>query len=129
VPSGKKVHTTGLAGSHGVAVAPHIVGPIDNSALRREGRLNAHGHRGAYRRPGELVIPHPLQLDGPAGQRTRDQGGVERDIVSAVVTVTAGPRYMNHVHVSAAHAQHLGEIAPQWKRALGMATTQSYGRP
>ena len=72
VPKRQKVHTAGLAGSHGVAVAPHIVGPIDNPALRRGPPQGASPSR-AYRRPGELVIAHPLQLDGPARHRARDR--------------------------------------------------------
>ena len=72
-------------GARGVAVAPDRVAPGADLARAIEVGLDLDGHRGAERRPGELVRARPLQAQRAAGHRAREQRGVEGNVVGAVV--------------------------------------------
>ena len=51
--------------------------------------LGSHRHRRAVGLPGELVVAHPLHAHRAARHGARQQRGVERDVVGAVVAVAA----------------------------------------
>ena len=120
IPSRKQVDAAGLTRSHRVTIAPQVIRPVDNAALRRKRRLDLRRHGRSERGPRKFVVAHPLELDRPAWHGARNQGGVQGDVVRSVVTVAPGARRMDHVDLGVLHPQHLGEIAPQWKHPLGV---------
>ncbi len=118
VPGGKKIHAAGLTRPHRVTVAPNIVRPIYDFSVGRERRLDPHRHSRTERRPGELVVPHPLKLDGRACDGTGHQSRVQGHVVGTVVAVASGSGHVNDIDLSVRHSQHFGQISPQGKRAL-----------
>ena len=120
VPGREKIDPAGLPRPHRMAVAPDVVGPVDDLAVGSERCLDLHRHSRTEGRPGELVVPHPLQLDRHARNGTRDKRCVQRDIVRAIVPVASGAGHMDDVDLGILHAQHLGQIAPQGIRTLGV---------
>ena len=102
-------------------MAPQLVFPVDDPAAVVECRLHAERHRRAVGFPGEFVLAHPLQLDRAAAGGARDQGGVERDIVGAVVPVAARTLAMADRDAGFRHPQRLGQVATQREHALGVA--------
>ncbi len=120
VPGREQIDPAGLPRPHRMAVAPDVIGPVGDLAVGSERCLDLHRHSRTERRPGELVVPHPLQLDRHARNGTRDKRCVQRDIVRAIVPVASGAGHMDDVDLAILHAQHLGQIAPQGKRTLGV---------
>ena len=90
LPGGEQRRRLGTAGPRYVPVAPDVVPPADDLALRVEIGFQVDGLRGAERRPGQLVLARPLQAHGPALHRARQQRGLQPHIVGAVLAVAAG---------------------------------------
>ena len=108
------------AGPGAVPVPPDLVPPEqDVPGLVHLGG-DADQGRGAERRPAEFVGPAPDDLDGPPGYGHGEQGGVQGDIVGAVVPVAAGARYMGHRDVVFGDAEGAGEFGAQRVDALGV---------
>src|ERR1700736_919341 len=78
------------ARSRGMTVAPNAVAPVDDLVLRVEIRLDLDGHRRAEWCMRHFVFARPLHADRPAAGRPGQQNRVERDVVSGIVSVTAG---------------------------------------
>ena len=108
------------AGPGRVPVPPYLVPPgQDVPGLVHLGGEAHHG-RGAERRPAEFVGPAPDDLDGPPGYGHGEQGGVQGDVVGAVVPVAAGARHVGHRDVVFGEAEGAGEFGAQRVDALGV---------
>ncbi|EEF26440.1 conserved hypothetical protein [Ricinus communis] len=118
MPGSEQIDAAGLAGTRRVRVAPHVVLPVCDAALRRQRGPDAHRHRGTDRRPREFVVAHPLQLHGTARDGTCEQRRIERHVVRAVVAIAARTRHMHHIDGIDRHAEHRRKIAAQRIRAL-----------
>ena len=119
VPCGEQVYSRRrIAGAHAVRVAPHIVLPVDDVAGGIQSGGQPHRHRRAVGLPGELVVAHPLQLDGPFPGGARDQRRVERDIVGAVLAVAARAFAMTDDDVGGRERQRLREVRAQREHPL-----------
>ena len=94
-----------LAGARAraVTVAPELMGPFDDPPAGIERRAHPHHHSGAVWLPLEFVFPHPLHANRSSGHRAREQRGIERHIVGAVVTVAPGAFGMRHDDVVFGH--------------------------
>src|SRR5882757_10083036 len=73
-----------------MAVAPDRVAPIDNFASGIEIGLDLNRHGGTKGRIRHLVFARPLHAHRPATGGPGEQHGVERDVVSRVMSVAAG---------------------------------------
>ena len=103
-----------------VAVAPDLDRPVDDIAGVVEGGMHVGGHRRAVGFPRELVVAHPLHLHRAAAGRARQQHRVERDVVGAVVAVTARAFAVMDDDFFKVHLQHGGEVVAQLIHALAV---------
>src|SRR5258706_7450462 len=71
VPGRRERWTLRASGSAAVPVAPKLVLPIDDVALRVECRAQAQGHGRTARSPSEFVVAHPLDLHRAPAYRSR----------------------------------------------------------
>src|SRR5208282_2099387 len=110
IPARQKIVALGLARPRAVGIAPYLVLPSDDAPLGGETGAKLHGHGGAIRLPGELVVAHPLQPDRPAGQRTREQSRIEGRVVGTIVPVAARALRVGDADGALGHAERLGEI-------------------
>src|SRR5258706_7373257 len=99
-PSSEKIHAAGLTRPHRMAVAPKIVRPIYDLSVGCERPLDPHSHPWAERLPGELIIPHPLKLDGGAGDGAGHQRRVQGHVVRTVVAVAPRSRGMDDIDLT-----------------------------
>ncbi len=113
-------HRSGAARPHRMGVAPDLEIPVGDGAVAIERRLQLRHHRRPERLPGVLLLAHPLHAHGHAGQFARDQRGVGRGIVGAVMAVTAGAFDMDAANARRRHAQHLGDALAVGIDALGV---------
>ena len=120
IPGGEHVRARGRLRPRRMRVAPHVVVPVDDAAFGIERGLRLHRHRGTERLPGELVVAHPLQPHRFARHRAREQRGVERDVVGAVVAVAAGAFGVDAADLRRRHLQRLHQLAAQREHALRM---------
>ena len=118
IPRGEKVHAAGLTRPHRMTVAPDIVRPVYDPSVGGERRFDPRRHSGAERCPGELVISHPLKLDGRACDGAGHQSRIQGHVVRAVVAVASCSGGVNDIDLTIIHSQHLGQISSQGKRAL-----------
>src|SRR5439155_17223582 len=72
----------------------------------------------AVRLPRELVVAHPLELDGPRPGRLRDERRVERHVVRAVVTVATGSLRVDASDIVWFHLEDLRQLGAQEEHAL-----------
>ena len=105
----RRQHRSGAARPHRMGVAPDLEIPVGDLAVAVERRLQLRHHRRAERLPGVLLLAHPLHANGHAGQRARDQRGVGRGIVGAIMAVAAGAFDMDQANACRRHAQHFGD--------------------
>src|SRR6185503_15326875 len=119
VPAAEQVDAVGIARPHVVALAPDVEGPVDHAAAG-DGTLDLHGHGGAVGLPLELVVAHPLQPYRPPIDRTRQHGGVERDVVGAVVTIATGAFGVDAADVARLQIERPGEGSAQREYALAV---------
>ena len=101
-----------------MAVAPHLVLPVRDPAVASKRRLGVHHHGGTIRFPAEFFVSHPLQTDRAAGHCPRQQRGVGRNVVGAVVTVAAGTLHMHAADRGGRHFQDFDQFGAQRKDAL-----------
>ncbi len=102
-------------------VAAHI------SAVQSRGRplpiqhgADRHHLRGADRLEGELLLAPPLDTDAMIRDFLRDQRGIQRHIVGAVMAVAAGALDMPHADRLRSAAQHVGQRDAQRIHGLRM---------
>ncbi len=119
VPGRQHVGAGGGGGPGRMAVAPQLVLPVGDPAVGDRG-LGPHHHRRTVGLPLELVVAHPLQPHRAAGHRAREQRGVDRDVVGAVVAVAAGSFRMHAADRIGRHLQRLDQLAAQREDALRM---------
>ena len=91
---------------------PDGVIPGGDAALGVQAALHRVEHRGAERLPAVLVLPHPLHADGLA-HRLREQGGIRRRVVRAVVPVAARRLDVDDVDGGGRQVQQLGDRSLQ----------------
>ena len=103
-----------------VPVSPYLVPPEHHVPGLVHLGGEAHHGRGAERRPAEFVGPAPDDLDGPPGYGHGEQGGVQGDIVGAVVPVAAGARYVGNRDVAFGDTEGAGEFGAQRVDALSV---------
>jgi hypothetical protein len=103
-----------------MAVAPDAMAPADDLVLGVEIGLDLDRHRGTERRMGHLVLARPLHADRTAARRLRQQHGVERDVVGAVVAVTAGAFHVFDHDVLGRQFQDQRKIGPEQIDALAV---------
>ena len=115
----EQVDTVGIARPHVVALAPDVVGPVDHAAAG-DGALDLHGHGGAVGLPLELVVAHPLQPHRPPIDGARQHGGVEGNVVGAVVAVAAGAFGVDAADVARLQTERPGDGGAQRKDALAV---------
>jgi CO/xanthine dehydrogenase Mo-binding subunit len=93
---------------------------MDELAAAGDGALDFHGHGRAVGLPLELVVTHPLQPHGPPIDRARQHGGVESNVVVAVVTVAASAFGVDAADVARREIERPGEGGTQREDALAM---------
>ena len=121
VPGGKQGGVPGRAARPGaVRVAAHLVPPAQDSTVGVQFGAAGNDHRGSKRLPAVLVRARPLDQHWPLRHRHGEQGGVQRDVVGAVVAVAAGPVDVDHPDARRRPLQRLGEGGAQLERPLGV---------
>src|SRR6516165_4075525 len=85
VPCGQQRWALLQPGPCDVRIAPHVMAPIDDASRPVDRARHGHDHGGTVRRPGELVLMRPLQADGMCLHGPREQHGVERCVIGAVM--------------------------------------------
>ena len=122
VPAGQEIVVPARCGRSGaVSIAPYLIDPVDDPAIRVERGFGAREHGRAVWLPGELVIAHPLQAHRPSGNGAGQQCRIEGHIVSAVVPVTARAFGVNTANRIGIELQRLGKVALEREHALRMA--------
>ena len=101
-------------------VAPYVELPFGDGSRRIEPRADRLDHRGTERLPRVLVFAHPLDAHRPAGHRAREQRGIRRDVVGAIVPIATGALHVDAVDALLRHPQHFGERVAQRIYALTM---------
>jgi hypothetical protein len=91
-------------------IAPKLVAPVDDAAIRIHGALHRNRHGRPERLPGKLVLMCQLQLDWAAGDGTRQQHGIESGIICAVVAVASRPFNMADGDRFDGQAQRQGDV-------------------
>ena len=119
IPAGEQVDAVGIARSHVVGLAEHVVVPVDHAAVRHRA-LGAHGHGRAVGLPLELVVAHPLQPDRAAVGGARQQRRVERHVVRAIVAIAAGALGVDAADRGGRHAERPRHGGAQRKHALAV---------
>ena len=120
-PGRAQVDAIGVKGAGAVGVAPQLVLPVHHLARSVQRAAHLHHHGRAQGLGRELILTHPLQAHRHAGQGARQQGGVQRHVVSAVVAVAARALFVADGDVLLRHAQGLGHVVAQREHALRMA--------
>src|SRR5436305_3177239 len=90
-----------------MGVTPDFKIPVGDRAIAVERCLQLRHHRWPERLPSVLLLAHPLYTDGNARQFTRNQRGISRCIIGAVVAITAGALDVDTANARWRHAQHL----------------------
>jgi len=103
-----------------VGIAPYLIDPVDDPAVRVERGFGAREHGRAVRLPAELVVAHPLQAHRPSGDGAAQQRGIEGHVVGAVVPVAARALEMHAADRVNVELECLGEVAPERKDAVRM---------
>ena len=105
VPGGDEARATVVRGpgaTH-VWITPAVVAPVCDTARFVEARTEANGHGRAVWLPGMFILAHPFQRDGSPGYGARQQRGVQRSIVGAVMPIAACAFHMNDVDIGGVH--------------------------
>ena len=98
--------------------APDLDGPIDRTQALIEHRAQLDRRRRAQRRSEELVLAREQDADRPAGHARGDIGGVEGDVVGAVLAVAARPLAMEHGDLVGRQVERLRQPVAQHIDAL-----------
>src|SRR5229473_4610418 len=89
MPASEQIDAVLRSWPRAVRVAPQFMRPIHDIAFRVKACAQVYQHGGAVWLPRELIVAHPLQLYRPPGCGACDQRGVERNVIGAIVTITA----------------------------------------
>jgi len=81
-------------------------------------RLAPHRHCRTESGPGELVVPHPLKIDGRDCTRAATRAA-PRTVVATRDGRSIRSRHVNEIDIMHSDYQHFGQISTQGKRALG----------
>ena len=98
---------------HHEGVAEALMRPGEDPAARVHARPQVHRHAGSVGLPGVLFLARPFEHHRPAGERTGDDGGIQRRVVGAVMAVAAGPRSMQDADRPGRQVERLGERGAQ----------------
>ena len=121
VPGGKQGGVSGRAARPGaVRMAARLVPPAQDGAGGVQFGAAGNDHRRSERLPAVLVRARPLDQHRPLRHRQGEQGGVQPDVVGAVVAVAAGPVDVDHPDALRRPLQGLGEGGAQLERTLGV---------
>jgi hypothetical protein len=111
--SRKQGRQRGTSRPRHMAIAPDAVPPVDDLAVPIQIGFDLDRHRRTERGMGHLVRARPLHAHRTAAGRLRQQHGVERDIVGAVMAVAAGALDMFDHDILDRDFEHQREIGPQ----------------
>src|SRR5262245_42196594 len=119
MPRRDQVHAL-AAWTRGMPVAPYFLGPVHDIAAGIQIGADRYDHRGAIGLPRELVLAHPLHPHRPARHGTRQESGIERHVIGAVVTVATRAIDVGEHDVLFGHLQRPRKMDPQRVDALAM---------
>src|SRR6516165_12652937 len=94
VPCGQQRRALLQPGPCDVRIAPHLMAPIEDTFRAVNRARHGDNHGGTVRRPGELVLMRPLQPHRVSRHRSREQHGVERRVIGAVMPVAPSPLHV-----------------------------------
>ena len=108
------------AGPPDMAAAPEIVPPVDDAASGVERSAHLYHHARSERLPREFVVAHPLHAYRRTVHGAREDDGIERGIVGAVVPIATGTVCVPHHDVARRDLQYLRELVAQRINGLAM---------
>ena len=117
---GEQGRCFGAARARAVAVAGHVVFPVDDVAVLIERGFEVYTHGRAERCPAQLLRARPLQAHGAAWRGAGEQGGVVGHVVCAIVAVAASALNVMHGDGGRIACERESEVGTQIENALAV---------